>query len=475
MLDTQILYDELTSESAANAAYHALSNNGGRVYIVGGAIRDTLLGKQPHDIDLMVTGLSFDEIKKTLKDLPGHVTYAGKNFGVFHYHFDDSTVEVAMPRTEISTGEGHKDFDVNVDASLSPQEDLGRRDFTANALAFDIDSGELIDPYNGSQHIQDGTLRVVHPMSFHDDPLRIVRALVAYAKHGLYPDEYTLQQMTDNAQKIKALPAERIQQELDKLLSGNDPAGAIEIAHETGVLQYILPELDSAMGFDQNNVHHDLPVGEHCIQVLRKMSELTSDPDLRLAALLHDIGKPPTYWQDEEGNGHFYQTDDVPDSADHADVGADMTDQIMKRLRYPNDRRSRVVGLVQNHMFPYFTSEKGARRFINKVGDPDTAYDLMNLRESDASGKNDNTVSPHDKEYIDAGRALLDTVTTQQQPAFSLKDLALNGHDLIQLGFSPGPEMKTVLNDLLQDVIENPSLNTKDQLTEIVRGLHESI
>lgn len=474
-MDTQILYDELSSDPAAHAAYIALSHAGGRVFIVGGAVRDTVLGKTPKDIDLMVTGLEKRNIEQTLKALPGYATFAGKNFGVYHYHYDDSTVEIAMPRTETSTGPGHQDFDINADASLSPQEDLGRRDFTANALAFDIASGELIDPYNGLQDIQDGKLRLIAPQSFHDDSLRIVRALVAYSVHGLQPDEFTLEQMTENAAKIRALPAERIQQELDKLMSGSNPAGAVLIAYETGVLQYICPELENAMGFDQQNKFHDLPVGEHCLQVLKKICELTTDPDLRLAALLHDIGKPPTFWQDEAGAGHFYENEDVPGTHDHADVGADMTNQFMKRMKYPNARQDRVTNLVQNHMFPYFESEKGARKFLNRVGDVDTARDLMDIRQADASGKRDGEPSDYDQERIQAGRALIDTVSQGGQQGFSLKDLAINGTDLIAAGIQPGPMMKTILNTLLQDVIEEPSLNNKPSLLQLVKGMHENI
>lgn len=472
-MDTQILYDELYNEPAAHSAYQALRDTGGKVYIVGGAVRDTLLGKAPKDIDLMVTGLEKDQIKAALKTLPGHATFAGKNFGVYHYHEDGGTVEIAMPRTETSTGEGHKDFDVNPSASLSVEEDLGRRDFTANALAFDVDSGTLIDPHNGSQDIKEGKLRLISPQSFEDDPLRIVRAIVAYSKHGLKPDEYTLDQMTQNANKIKHLPAERVQQELDKLFSGSDPAGAVLTAYQTGILQYILPEVDNAMGFDQHNRHHDLPVGEHCLAALQHMAQISNDPDKRLAALLHDIGKPQSYWTDPAGAGHFYKHDDVADSVDHADLGADMANETLKRLRYPNDRRARIVNLVQHHMFPYPADETGVRKLLNRVGGEDTARDLLDIRESDASGKVDGGISERDKEHMDNFRAMLDSVTSQQQGT-SVKDLAINGKDLIGLGIKPGPTMGEILNDLLTEVIEEPSLNTRDTLIQKVKELHET-
>jgi tRNA nucleotidyltransferase (CCA-adding enzyme) len=469
-MDTSTLRTLLAEDPAASQAAEALNAAGGDTYIVGGAVRDTVLGKLPKDIDLLVSGLTQGAIEKVLSSLPGHATFAGKNFGVYHYHVGNDTVEIAMPRTETPTGGGgHKDFDIRTDSNLSVEEDMARRDFTANAMAYDTKNDTIIDPFNGEEDIKNKTLRLISDQSFRDDPLRIVRALVSYSTHGLEPDEYTLDQMEENAARIRTLPTERIQMELDKLLSGTNPAGAFELAWETGILDYICPELSAAMGVSQHNIHHDLDVGDHTLAVLDYISKLTSDPDLRLAALLHDLGKPDTLWMDEQGNGHFYQNPDIPGSENHEDVGADIAYNFMTRLHYPNARIQKVVNLVQHHMFPYFNTEAGARKLLNKVnGDTDLAQGLMDLREADSHGKRDGGISDFDQNQIDLGRGLLQNVINKQQ-AITTKDLAINGHDLMQVGITPGPQMGVILNQLLQEVIENPEKNTRDGLLEEVK------
>lgn len=469
MFDGRRLLDYLYADPAAVQAYEALENAGGHVYIVGGAIRDTILAKEPKDIDLLVSGLESERVRKTLQELPGHVTFAGKTFGVFHYHLGEHNVEVALPRTDTSTGPGHTDFSVNYDPNLSVEDDLERRDFTANAMAFDIDQNKLIDPHKGQYDITSKTLRLVNPQAFEEDPLRIVRAIVAYSVHGLDPDEYTLQEMTENASRIRHLPEQRIQKELDKLLSGTDPAGAFVLAYNTDVLDYIVPELAAGYEFDQKSAYHDLSVGDHSLAVLDYISDLTTDPDVRLAALLHDVGKPDTFWQGDDGYGHFYATPDVPGSEDHEDRGAVMAFAFMNRLNYPNARITRVVNLIQNHMFPYFTSVKGAAKFVAKAGGMDAAQDLMNLREADAHGKLDGGISERDAESIDLGRSLLDNVSTQNT-AVTPSDLPINGHDLINLGIKPGPEMGQILHQLVDIVQDNPELNNRDALLQYVRG-----
>lgn len=477
-MDTQALIDRLYADPAALQAYQGLSAAGGRVFIVGGAVRDTILGKTPKDIDLMVGGLPAETVNEVLKALPGKSTYAGKNFGVFHYHVGEDQVEIALPRTEKSTGAGHKDFDVTVDHELPVEADMARRDFTANAMAFDIDSQEIIDPFDGQGDITKGLLRLINAQAFVDDPLRIVRAIVAYSVHGLEPDDFTLDEMRKNGARIRSLPGDRIQKEFDKLLAGNDPAEALSIAYETGVLDYMVPELAEAMGFDQHNVHHDLDVGAHTLAVLDKMTDLTDDVDLRLAALMHDLGKPDSFWQDENGYGHFYrdvQKDEEGNvvsekGADHEEIGAEIAHNFMKRLNYPNDRIQRVTLLVRNHMFPYFSSPAGARKLVNAVGgNPDVAKDLLLLRESDAHGKADGSIRPYDEEQIAYNRQLLDDVI-EKENAFTIKNLKIDGNDLMELGVPQGPEIGIVLNQLLQEVLEDPSLNEHDTLIEKVRA-----
>lgn len=459
-------------DPAANTANELLTDAGGTVYVVGGAVRDLYLGKRPKDIDLMVTGLTGDQIEAALQG-HGRIDFTGKAFGVYRFKTNRSEVEIAMPRVEY----GNTNTDYNVDPNISVEEDLLRRDFTANAMAVNPNTGEVVDPFGGAKHIQDKTLALANPGGFADDPTRLLRAITSFSKNNLYPDEVTLQAMKDEAHKLESQPPERLQMELDKLLVGENPTGALQLAEDTGLLKQILPEVSATMGFDQMNPHHDLDVGSHLFAVLKAMSELSYDPDLRLAALLHDIGKPDSFWRDETkgdgGGGHFYKKildDGTQLGEDHEELGAEYVDQLMRRLRYPNDRRERVVDLVRNHMYPYFDNLRGARKFLALVGgDSKMAFDLMLLREADSSGKSTGQMSEYDSQKIDKGRELVQQVIDQQE-AVTRQDLAINGKDLLDLGFKPGPDIGVVLNSLLAAVIENPELNNKESLLGIAQG-----
>jgi tRNA nucleotidyltransferase (CCA-adding enzyme) len=382
-------------------------------------------------------------------------------------------VEIALPRREHSTGEGHRDFSVQADPKMSPSEDLFRRDFSANAMAVDLKTGHLIDPYGGANDIKSGTLRSHNPESLSEDPLRVVRALVANARHGLVPDDATKQQMAQHSASLTHLPPERIQAELDKLFAADNPAQAIRLAHDTGALQYILPEVDQAFGYDQNNPHHEYELGDHLTNVLERASEKNKDRDVRLAALLHDIGKPDSAWVDPiTGSNHFYKKrldDGSYIGANHEELGAEQTNALMNRLRYPNDRIKRVTDLVQHHMFPAFTSEKGARKFLNRVGDH--ADDLLDIRWADQGGKSEypsNAKTGLDLS-TDTQRNLIEQVRNQQQPT-NQSQLALNGNDLIQAGIPKGPQMGLLLKRLTDAVVEDPTLNTKDKLLELAQN-----
>jgi tRNA nucleotidyltransferase (CCA-adding enzyme) len=496
------LQAQVAADPNATAAVEALTAAGGQVYVVGGAVRDQFLNRPSKDIDLMARGLTGDQIMEALKPL-GHVKLTGEAFGVYRFRLKDqpveNEVEIALPRTERSTGLGHKDFEVTTDPNLSVEDDLQRRDFTGNAMAYDVMNDTIIDPFGGGDDLKSGRLRLVNDKAFEDDPLRIVRALVANARFGLEPDDDLRDSLRANAHRLKNLPGERIQMELDKLLSGNDPANAFRIAQEAGLIHFMVPELAPAIGFDQMNPHHNLDVFSHTMAVLDKAATLSDDPDFRLAALFHDSGKPASFWRDESapegGGGHFYKkiktelnepdkpwydptpmpgSDqpyhqvEVTVGADHEEVGANLVETFMKRLRYPNDRIARVKKLVGMHMFPYFNTTKGARKFLAALdGDEEMARDLLKLRESDASGKQGGAVSEYDRKAIDKSLALLDEVLSGET-AFTVKSLAINGHDLMELGLK-GKQIGDAQKMLLELVIDNPDLNNRDDLLSIVR------
>jgi tRNA nucleotidyltransferase (CCA-adding enzyme) len=455
----------VAADQAAHAAQNALQQAGGRVFAVGGAVRDAVLGEAPKDIDLMVTGLEPRQVRETLDALPGQVALTGNNFGVFRYRQGPDEVEVALPRRERSVGAGHKDFDVQVDPSMAPEEDLYRRDFTANAMAVDLATQQLIDPYGGSTDIANKKLRVLNEHSISDDPLRAMRALVAHGRHGLDPDEATRAQMVAQGPQIQHLPAERIMMELDKIMASADPAGALILAHGTGLLKFILPEVDAAFGFDQNNPHHEHELGEHLASVLKRLSKISDDPDVRLAALLHDVGKPASAWTDPEtGTNHYYEGPDGQ-GANHEEVGADMARERLNQLRYPNERVDRITDLVAHHMYPPFSTLKGARKFVNRVGPH--AEDLMDIREADQEGKG------YGREPdVNQQRQLVQQVREVQAPT-DVSMLAINGSDLIDAGITPGPQMGEILSALVQAVVDDPSLNSRASLIDLARRINE--
>lgn len=455
-------------DPAASAALGALGPHG-NVYAVGGIVRDAVLGVPGKDVDLLVQGVSPDEVQAALERLPGRVDYTGKHFGVFRYRASGGgDVEVALPRTEKSSGVGHKDFEVVTDHMLPIEDDLGRRDFTGNAIAVDLKTGAIIDPFDGWSHLRNGQLRTVSWHSFRDDPLRILRALSSISRHGLTPTFETMKEMKKHASSLRELPKERVAAELDKMLAGADPVSAVTVAELTRVMHEVLPYVAAMIGFDQRSKYHSLLLHAHTKAVLRWVVEQGGDLDLRWAALLHDIGKPSSQWIDADGYGHYYASglSGFPSrlqGADHEVVGADMARVILNDLKFPTDRITRIVRLVRHHMFPPFRTETGARKFVNRVG-ADYADDLLTLRWADVDGKEKDFDS-----NVPQMRALLEKIRAEKQ-ATGIKMLAIDGHDLIAAGHVPGPQMGATLASLLEAVIEDPGLNTREGLFELLRN-----
>ncbi len=447
-------------DPAASVASEALRYAGGKVYVVGGAVRDVLRGSEPKDIDLMVGGLPEHEVNDILSKLPGHVDVTGKRFGVYRYRHDGHEVEIALPRQDkYETSQRGKGI-ITVDHHLPVEKDLQRRDFTVNSMAVDLDNGELIDPHGGQRDLEKNILRTSHPDSFREDPTRLVRALIAHSRFGLHPDETTRAEMAANAHLLRGESPDALNSHLDKLFASHSPAAALRLAHDTGVLKHLFPEVDEAWDYDQNNDHHESRLGEHLMQVLNHVSGLTSDPDLRMAALLHDIGKPASAWTDPVTNkNHFYEKhwpDGTVSGADHETVGAKMAEDRLRELNYPVNRIKRVTHLIQHHMFPEFTTQPGARRFLNRAGDAH-ADDLLLLRQGDMAGK---TQEGAQRAAVATNnmRGLVDEVRKGQQPT-DLKNLAINGNTLIQMGIPSGPQIGAILRQLLDHVIEVPADN----------------
>lgn len=468
-------------------AYQALEDAGGEVFAVGGVVRDALMGEASNDIDLMVRGLHSDQVNDILGKLPGKMDLTGKSFGVFRYNFKGHEVEVALPRTEKSTGDKRTDFDVNVDHTLPAEDDLLRRDFTINSMAVSLKDGRLIDPYGGADDIKNGVLRTTHQSSFAEDPTRTLRALVMNARYGSQPDERTRSELEANAHRIHNESWDNMNGIIDKLFKAKNPAGALRLAQETGVLKHVFPELASSWDYDSRNPHHAYPLGTHHMHVLEGMQEATDDPDMRIAAALHDVAKPSTRamkcnacgraWKETadddftcpncgstDTKGTFHGGYGV--GGDHAIHGQAMVEERLRHMKLPNARIKRIGEIVRHHMFPAFSSSKGARKFLNNVGDH--ADDLLMFRHADMYGKgtdeaqNSKTPVHHMAELVEQARS---------GPApTALSGLAINGRDLVAAGIPQGPMIGQVLNSLMEQVLENPELNSREALLGLVQG-----
>jgi len=432
-------------------------------YLVGGAVRDEQLGLESKDADFVVPGVDYDGLRRALEP-HGRVEeleVAGRRVGARLYPNDRNVraaapagIEFAPPRGERSTGPGRHDFEIVADPSLSIEDDLARRDFTVNAVARRLDTGDLVDPFGGVDDLKRGILRTVGPRSFAEDPLRIVRGLRLVSQLGLTPDEGTLQQMRDEADSVRLVSGERIggglradgMGELSKLLLGAQPAQALRLARDTGVLTALLPELEPTIGFVQESKRQHLPLDEHIFEVVQAAADADASLAVRLGALLHDAGKPGA-------------------DGDHAERGARLADQALGRLRYPARLRTYVARLVRAHAFPLReVDELFARRFLREHGD-ELAFDLVAHKEADLRGKR------VPQAELDAAARLRRLLEQERVHPHRLEDLAVDGNDLLQIGYSEGPDLGRALESLLDAVVEDPELNTRDTLLDRARAL----
>jgi tRNA nucleotidyltransferase/poly(A) polymerase len=449
-------------------------------YLVGGAVRDELLGLDSKDADFLVPGVDTEGLRAALAP-HGRVedlVVADRLVGI-RFHPDDretrgltpAGIEFAPPRKEVSTGPGRHDFEIVADAELSVEDDMRRRDFTVNAMARRLETGELVDPLGGQADLKARRLRTVSPQSFREDPLRLVRALRFVSQLGFEPDEELLAQMREEAPAVRLVSGERIggglaadgMGELSKLLLGAEPARALRLARDTGVLVELLPEFRAAIGFDQESRYHDLTVDEHTFAVVQAAADMGFALQVRLAALFHDLGKPVVAWRGHDGRLHYYAKPGVA-AHGHDQVGADLAAGALLRLRYPNALRQRVVRVVRRHMFqPGKGDALRARRFLQRNGD-ELAFDLLDHKHADLLGKRGTDGDPPPLKEIDTLLHFRAVVEEERSSPHRLKDLAIDGNDLIELGFRPGPQLGRILYDLLDAVVDEPALNTRDEL-----------
>lgn len=454
-------------EIPTGAAYilQQLNKHGYEAYIVGGCVRDSLLGKQPNDWDI-TTSAKPEEVK-----------------AIFHRTIDTGiqhgTVTVLVDREILDDGSGslasHTDYAFEVTTyrvdgvytdhrrpesvcfTASLEEDLKRRDFTINAMAYNPEQG-VIDIFGGQEDLEKGIIRCVGEASerFDEDALRILRAVRFAAQLDFVIEDQTRKAMRDQAKFLKDISVERICTELTKMIVSKHPE-RLEEAYELGLTQMFLPEFDVMMQTPQNNQYHLYDVGHHTLKVMEAVPATTV---LRYAALLHDVGKPKCKTTDETGVDHFYG---------HQELSAKMARTTLRRLKLDNDTIDQVCRLVKNHDYGLSGDGPGMksfRRFVAQLGAEHFA-DFLEIRKGDMAGQS--AYHLEQRRQVIAHMEAMYAEIIEQKQCLKLSELAIGGKDLIAIGVKPGPDMGRILKALLDRVLEEPELNTREQLLAIVK------
>jgi tRNA nucleotidyltransferase (CCA-adding enzyme) len=430
----------------------------GEAYAVGGSVRDEMLGRDNNDLDILVCGVEADRLQEILES-EGKVHLVGKNFGVFVFKpsDDEASIEIALPRREKSTGLGHKEFDVQVDPDIPVEEDLKRRDFTINAMARSLRDQGLVDPYGGQEDLSNKVLKQVFDETFKEDPLRMLRACQFVARLDFTVEAKTFEGMKEHASLVNTVSAERVFHELEKLLKAKKPSLGFQLMQQTGLLKEILPELEATVGVEQPKQFHIHPVFEHILAVIDAAED--EPKSLRWAALCHDLGKPPSLAPHPK-NGR-------PTFFGHEKISQEYVNDIFERLKAPDHLRAKVAALVREHMFlpAEELSDKALRRLIQRVG-RENIIELIYLRRADKIGGGVNV-------DLEAWKGLLERCHFELEGgAFSRSDLEISGKDLMQaFDLKPGPGLGQILDQLLEEVIQDPALNQREGLLKIAEGL----
>jgi putative nucleotidyltransferase with HDIG domain len=429
--------------------------HGKQVFLVGGAVRDLLRGQKAQDWDLATDALPQEVISLFPRVIP-----TGIKHGTVTVHFKGRSVEVTTYRTESGYHDGRRPDQVKYTTRI--EEDLSRRDFTMNAIALPLPQGPLMDPFNGLADIRSNIIRCVgNPHErFAEDGLRPVRAVRFASQMGFEVEAATLAVIPHVLSTTAKVSPERIRDELDKILAAPQPSRAFLLMEKTGLLELLLPELAACRNIEQKGFHR-FDVLDHSLLACDAAAREQAPGLVRVAALLHDIGKPVTRAQDASGVWTFYQ---------HEQVSATLSRDLLTRLRYPNAIIEETVHLIREHMFHYEANwTSGAvRRFIIRIGEENLSK-LYQLRRADAYATTGKALP---RDFLLSLITRVDEVLAESR-ALSLKDLPVSGKDLKAIGIKPGPIMGILLSHLLEAVVEDPALNTKEKLLEIAGNLKQ--
>lgn len=419
-----------------------LNRQGFEAFAVGGCVRDAILGREPQDWDI-TTNAKPEQVKEVFP----RTIDTGIQHGTVTVMVDHVGYEVTTYRIDGEYEDCRHPKEVSYTSNLL--EDLKRRDFTINAMAYNEENG-LVDAFEGEEDLKQGIIRCVGAAKerFTEDALRMLRALRFAAQLGFTIEDATREAITELVGNLKKVSAERIQVELTKLLVSDHPEEMREV-YGTGISAVILPEWDEMMKTRQRNPHHCYSVGEHTLSVLR---QVPPQKVLRYAALLHDVAKPQCLTTDEAGIDHFHG---------HPEKGAELARKIMRRLKMDNATTDAVCGLVKYHDRNPELSKKAVRRMVYRIG-KQYYPQLFVLKKADILAQS--SYRQQEKLAALAQYERLYREITEAQECLSLKELAVTGSDLIAAGMKPGKEIGDVLQKLLELVIDDPGKNTKEYL-----------
>ncbi len=445
-------------EEEVRRAYKRIKNSGFEVYLVGGCVRDLLMNKLPHDWDLATNATPQD-----LQSIFPHSFY-DNSFGTVGVPYGKEGISTVL---EITTYRR----DVNYNDSRHPEyvewgkdinDDLSRRDFTVNALALDLDSGKIIDPFEGRKDIEAQIIRAVgNPEArFKEDALRLARAIRFANQLDFEIEESTEKAIKSDAELILKISGERIRDELFKILASPDPYKGVMLLDKVGLLSLILPELARGKGVNQARPgrHHTEDVFTHNVLSLKFCPSI--NPIVRFATLIHDVGKPYVEGRDEEGYVIFYN---------HEIQGARVAREICDRLRLSKKQRDKIITLIRWHMFSVNENltDSAVRRFIRRVGF-ENVKDMIDLRIGDRLGGG--TQTPESWRL----KKFKERIEEQLHPPFSMNDLVVNGNDVMSiLGIDPGPKVGKILESLFHEVDQDLSKNNRDYLLHKMKVFKE--
>lgn len=438
------------------------TERGHELYLVGGCVRDYLMGNKPHDYDMCTSALPTETIETLTANGISYIA-KGLAFGTVVAVIDDEEYEITTYREDLSYLDKRHPDSVNFVRDI--KSDLGRRDFTINAMAMNITTGEIVDPYGGKKDLENKVIKSVRDpyLRFDEDGLRILRAMRFAVKFGFSIEEETKNAMHENVMDLEFVSKERVTEEFCKTLTLNKPISSIFMEFND-IVSYLIPEIKVCVGFNQNNKYHKHDVYEHLLAVTDLAD--TNKFEIKIAALLHDIGKPKSYVLGEDGYGHFYG---------HPLVSKEIcVDLLKKDFRLTREETELVLNLVEYHDEYIAPTKKAVKKFLAKHG-KDFLDDWYILKEADFNDHIIDKRNVPDNWYTDISIIKkFERQLEEEENCFSLKDLAVNGNDVKEvLGVKEGKEVGKALNKLFEMVLNEEVENDRETLLGILMGEKE--